>query len=1043
MKSLSTCALLALLAAPITALATDARPAKPNMDLKVPPYDLNTQVFDFPTGLRIIMQSDRTSPVVMTFSTTNHGTKDDPTGKEEVAHFVEHTWFRSEHLDPVAGQLPPIMNFIQDIGADFNAYTANDNTNYYLIAQPKYLEQLLRLESFRLTEPYKGVTEAEIDVEREVIRSEWRRRSEQSIALLIQFMYESVYPADHPYHDHSNHESIDNIKLADLQKFFDQYYTPQETTIVVMGNFDPDEAASLIFSNFAPQLLHPKLTERDLFNVPRPGIKNPDRKNPDHWYTYAYDPESDPNNRTVFQFASVDKPRITEARPPLPPLGTTEVATKYGPVDNKTLIIGWSLPGGFRSDEWNLRVLGNLTSNYVFGGLFEWQDNEQIDFGGCTTWTEIENSTLFCYVDILDKKLDPLTVRDKMVDQLSQMWNPENLTPNTPQNQANVAFLQRSKMEAVADQLLTLDQFYSRAENLSFNVHYRNDTKAVSAAMNAVMTIEPAQVAKIANEYLRRDRVATVIVEPLEKEDIDIGSEKSSYAGARMDDDAIQSADDLKSFTPDKIAETYAVSDLSEKLEFELPNKMKVIVVPHGEAPVVRASLVLRRNPDEEPALLREFVGQFTESAAHDPLAIAGEVSWIFQPGVPGITPNTAYPFEAGEPGRLRQGSYEMNIRVPSGNLDAGLWILREEIESAHPMLDNKSRWVDNLKDRVEGSWGSREFFRSDAVNAFLYPGDASRRNFTWEEKEAAKSWSGATINEYLAKTLRPENATLVIVGAIDPAKGQELATQYFGGWTAKGETPLAPGKPAAMPTEQSKTLVFDVPKNTQTDVRRYCRLNIAGPQDRAAVNVLGSLVAERIFGTMRVKEGLAYSPRGYTSMDDDLTGYMLFDSNGAVNSGVGRMLEFFEQTIRSVETGQVSADELTLHRLREARSAGLASQSVNDLSNLIVGRVARGDGTESITNWGQQLANVSVADLQRLVAGCGDHSITTIEGPKEVLLPQLDERGYTYDVVEWSGMGQELLFKYDPKEAKKQEKDRQKAAKKKAKEDAKKEGSP
>ncbi|MEZ4234872.1 MAG: insulinase family protein [Myxococcota bacterium] len=161
------CALLALLAAPAVASATDARPAKPEMKFKPTPYGLGNQVFDFPTGLRIVMQSDRSHPVVTTWMIVNHGTKDDPEGKEETAHFVEHTWFRSKH-----GTLPEIMNLIQDIGTRFNATTRNDWTDFRTVASSEYLPLLLRLESLRLTEPYAGVTEEEIDVEREVIRNE-------------------------------------------------------------------------------------------------------------------------------------------------------------------------------------------------------------------------------------------------------------------------------------------------------------------------------------------------------------------------------------------------------------------------------------------------------------------------------------------------------------------------------------------------------------------------------------------------------------------------------------------------------------------------------------------------------------------------------------------------------------------------------------------------------------------------------------------------------------------------------------------------------
>jgi zinc protease len=267
MRLLSLCATLSLLAGvpAVDAYAADARPPRPEMKPKVPEYSLQAQSFVFPTGLRIVMQSDRSHPVVTTWMIVNHGSKDDPKGKEETAHFVEHTWFRSKH-----GDLPPIMDTIQDLGTMFNATTRNDWTDYRTVASSEYLPIMLKLESLRLTEPYQGVTEEEIDVEREVIRNEWRRRNEQSNALFVDYLYKSVYPEEHGYHDHSTHETIDNIKLADLQGFFDDYYTPENTTIFVVGDFDPEQATTLIFENFDPKVLHPDLTSRSRTRTTRP-----------------------------------------------------------------------------------------------------------------------------------------------------------------------------------------------------------------------------------------------------------------------------------------------------------------------------------------------------------------------------------------------------------------------------------------------------------------------------------------------------------------------------------------------------------------------------------------------------------------------------------------------------------------------------------------------------------------------------------------------------------------------------------------------------
>jgi zinc protease len=1045
------CALLSLLV-PAASFASDARPAKPEMKLKIPAYELGNQVFDFPTGLRIVMQSDRSHPVATTWMIINHGTKDDPKGKEETAHFVEHTWFRSKH-----GSLPEIMNLIQDIGTRFNATTRNDWTDYRTVASSEYLPLLLRLESLRLTEPYAGVTEDEIDVEREVIRNEWRRRNEQNIAQLFDFVYESVYPENHGYHDHSTHESIDNIKLADLQGFMDDYYTPENTTIFVVGDFDPQEAASLIFENFAPELLHPGLKKEHYFQHPKPGIETPDQNNPNHWLWGAYDP----NNPTEpFPFSTREAPRVTEDRPPVPPLGTAEVVTKEAPVTVKTLAVAWSLPGAFRADHWNLVMVGNMATQYVFEGLYDDIDAERIGDFGCFSQPEVLNTTVMCIVELVDKKLDPIRVRDRVLDQFASMWNPENFSGATLNAQLYNSNLTRAKMEAMSDMLLDLDvfaqEFGGRGESITPHIHYTNSVMATAEGMQQIMAIDPNVISTLASDYLKRNRAATVILEPLPEEEIDVGSESSTYRGANATDQVLSSADDLTTMTDEQIADSYVTPNLETLQDFQLPNGLRVVVLEHGEAPLVEVSLVLRRDLSKEPHGMLDFAAAFARGPGNDTLPIAANQNWWLYAGIPGLSGSNnpdlpaawtqlpySRPFEL-EPGNVAGNMVRMGIRAPSGNLDGVLWILREEIEGVKPFIDSKNRYLDDQKDDVKAGWKSRDWHLDAARSAYLYPDAAWRQPISWEDVEQMSSWGNTQIDAWLNAELQPANATLMVVGNIDVKEAKELATKYFGGWKPRGSaeapsvTPVTPG----MPDAPSKVLIYDDAKRTQTDLTTSCRLNVTDRSQEYAVEVLGSLLRNRTFTQMRVKEGLAYSPGAFAAIDSDGSAALTFYSDGVVNSGVQRMLTFFNEAIDEVEAGNVDGEEITLNKLRRSRSAGVSAQSISQMTNHMVQVLRNGETWDAMTKRGERIASVSADDMKGLVEGCKEHSITTLVGPKEVITPQLDELGVEYEIVQYRADGDELLWKHDPKAAKKQEKERQKAEKKKAKEDKKKEKS-
>ncbi|MBX2803609.1 MAG: insulinase family protein [Myxococcales bacterium] len=1045
MKLLSICALLGMVV-PASAQAADARPARPDMNVKVPPYDLNTRVFDFPTGLRVMMQSDRSHPVVMTWMLVNHGTADDPEGKEETAHFVEHMWFRSKH-----GKLPPVMSVIQDLGSDFNATTRNDWTDYRTVASNDYLPLMLRLESLRLTNFYEGVTEDEIDVEREVIRNEWRRRNEQNpYGLFFDFMYEAIYPDGHGYHDHSTHGSIDNIKLKDLQGYVDKYYKTENTTVFVVGDFDIDESASLIFENFAPELLHTDLTSDMYFFSPKPGIEDPDSNNPEHWLTGAWDPAT--YNRDAsgacngckqFQFSVREGQRLTDERPPVPPVGSTEVVERQGPVTTKTVVVGWSLPGGFRSDHQELEAVGRFANAFVAPAFADERRRRQVGDVGCLSQAEIQNTTVACYVEVRDKKLDPLRLRDKVLDQLPEMWNQEMF-----QTQGFRQNWQRSKMEGVAQTLLSLDgfaqSFGGRADVITPFAHYTGEPKAHSEAMASIMSLDVGKISRLAYEHLKRNRAATLIITPLDEEDIDIGSDHSSYKGASATDQVVESSDDLSTVTTEQIANAYVAPDLEDLVDYTLDNGLRVIVLPHGEAPVVQTSMVMRRDETREPKALMDFVSWYTEAAGNDPLPIAASASYPLYAGVSGVTGATSFSKPLRNPNNVWQDAFRMSFTAPSGNLDGALWLLREEVETARAVVEYKSLYVEEEEKAIQRNWGSRAWHISRLQNNFLYPGHPNGQEYSWGDYEALKAWGNTDVESWIGAHFRPDNATLLIVGNVDATEAKKQAERFFAGWQPRrsaAEPPKGLMKPD-MPSDSSKIVIFDRPGATQTQTNMTCRLNYNDPEQEAAVNVLSSLLRTRTFTQLRVKEGLAYSPGAFSGVRSDDSAVLTFYSL-ATNSGVGRTMEFFQEAIAEVEAGEVNEEEVTLHKLRTARRLGVGAQSLSQMTGKLTEVVRKGKDWDFASDRGSLIADIGADDLKELLQGCAAHTISTLEGPKDVIAPQLDELGLEYEVYEWRAAGEELLWEHDPKEAKKQEKKRQKKAKKdaRAKKKAKKGG--
>ncbi|TVQ91795.1 MAG: insulinase family protein [Deltaproteobacteria bacterium] len=1000
---------------------SSSRPKKPNMSIRLPDFNLDSQIFDFPTGLRILMQSDRTHPIVSVLMIVDHGAGDDPPGKNGTAHFVEHTWFRSVH-----GDLPPIMTLIQDIGAQFNATTRPDTTDYRTVASSEFLPLLLRLESKRLTAPYRGMTEDQVETEREVVRNEWRRRNEQSSSLAFDYLLKSVFPEGHPYHGRETNESLDAIDLETLQQYFDDYYTPDKTTLVVVGDFDRMDAFGLILENFDLELLHPDLKPEHIVRVPRPGIDNPDPENPEHYVVTAVDPA---NPEQPFQLAPFPPPRITEKTEPLPPPPPKGAIAEYkAAVDNRTVLVGWALPGGFRGNDTEMNVLALLASNVVAGslgqrGLLDTPNKPRgLKDPGCFVLPMKVHSVLACAVEVtdLDRYPKPEKVADILIDQFSILNNQEQ-SPFLDMNFAE------ARLETITGVLQSVDDvaqhFGGRAEDIGFHFHQTGSALYHTDRMNEVNRIEMYNVIGMGDEYLKRDRAAIVVVDPIPPTEVDRTAETSSYHGA-SDADAVNTGRTTAA-TDEEIEASYVKPQLGGLVDRKLRNGMRVVIVPHSDAPLVQATLVVGGGSGMEPKGMFSYLSRFTDDAWRSPGSNAG---------------NHALQVASTRTGGATSVNWSSGVRAPAGNLDSALWFLREEMETKSPDMAGRPTYVKRRRESFFRSIHSRSWHMQDMAFKHVYPDDSQKWVTQHDDIERMSEWRKRDVDDALTRMIQPENATLLIVGNVDADEALRLSVDYFAGWEQRegAEVGKMPRSTVGPLNQGHKVLVFDNPKRTQTQVTRSCRLNTSGVRDMQAAAVLSNYIFDQTFTQLRVKEALAYSPGGFASVSPDGSGSMTFSSL-AVNIGVGRTLEFFRDLTDKLEKGEADDSALTMYKMRRARSHGVEAQSTRQLTSKLTSALTWEQPWSMLLDAGRDIAKVDAASIQRLVSGCNDRSITTLEGPAEVIEPQLKEKGFDYEIVDWEARGEEVHQAADPKGFAKRQKKKEKAEKKKAKEKAKK----
>lgn len=207
-----------------------------------------------PNGLRYAVMSNETpsntATLLMRFDT---GSVNEEDGQEGLAHFLEHMAFNGSKNIPEGEMIKRLEKFGLAFGADTNASTSFDETIYQL-ELPEVNDEILDETLMIMRETASNLTldpEA-IDRERGVILAEKRARTSPayhaSIASLKFYLEGSPFPDRIPI---GTEKSIQSVTPENFRDFYKGYYHPDETFIVLVGDFETDYAAGKIEEFFA------------------------------------------------------------------------------------------------------------------------------------------------------------------------------------------------------------------------------------------------------------------------------------------------------------------------------------------------------------------------------------------------------------------------------------------------------------------------------------------------------------------------------------------------------------------------------------------------------------------------------------------------------------------------------------------------------------------------------------------------------------------------------------------------------------------------
>ena len=197
-------------------------------------------------GMKVLVQTDRRAPVVVSQVWYRVGAVDEHRGLTGISHLLEHMMFQGTD-DYAPGEMSDI---IARHGGSENAFTSYDYTAYYQKIASEHLGLMLRLEADRMTD--LRLQSEQFEPERRVVQEERSQRvDDQPRSLTWERLRAAAFPASARRQPIIGWGAdIESLSLEQTQSWYERWYAPDNATLVVVGDVDPERVRKLAQRHF-------------------------------------------------------------------------------------------------------------------------------------------------------------------------------------------------------------------------------------------------------------------------------------------------------------------------------------------------------------------------------------------------------------------------------------------------------------------------------------------------------------------------------------------------------------------------------------------------------------------------------------------------------------------------------------------------------------------------------------------------------------------------------------------------------------------------
>lgn len=771
-----------------------------------------------------------------------------------------------------------ISTLVENAGGSRNASTGQDFTNYYETVPPEYLETMLWTHAERMARPV--VDQAVFDAERSIVKEELRQRVYAPPYGRLQRFVIGDNSFDESIYRRSvigSIEELDSATIDDARAFHEAYYRPATATMIVSGNFDQAELDRLVDQYFGD-------------------IRNPDRPVP-----VFERPVPTPRTR----------PRLVESYAPNVPLPA--VAAIYpGVAANHADAAALDVLSGIMSRGESSRLYQALvyrsqlaTSAFLSSGSME-------EDGSIT--------------------LSATVAQGKAIPDVEAALNAElDRIRNEPVTAAELA---EAKMEIVASELRQRETASGRAFILGQALVSENDPHAPDTHLAAIQAVTAADVQRVARQYLNEQ--ARVSIRYQDESQRPEGVPEDSWRNPAPTPTfvsvppAILPPNELlpegqRMAPPAPGAARAAVAP--SVVERTLSNGMRVIVAKSTDLPIMNAQLIIGGGAAADPA---------------DRPGVASMTADLATAGAGGRTaPQIASTMEAlgaNIGGGADADITGLSLSTPIASADqAGAVfadVVRNPTFAAEEVERSRTRRANALRVNLRQPGP----VASLVLNRLAF-GEAA---YGAPSSGTPASIGAITRDEIVAfhqRWWRPDNATMIITGGMEPEEAFAFAERTLGGWNRpSGAIPTLGDRAGAVPAP--RVVVVDLPGAGQAAVSAAVRGPRRADDSFYPLSVVNSIMGQgqngHLFQEIRAKRGLSYG--AYSTLGARRDGGLLAASTQTKNESAAEVVG------------------LVLHEFDRLRTEAVTDQAVTDREAFINGGFSR--GLETTGGLGGTLAN-------------------------------------------------------------------------------------